>query len=393
MEALKVPMLDLKIQYATLKEEIMDAIEQLCDSQQFILGNQVTELEQQIADYCHCRHAVGMSSGSDALLAALMALGIGPGDAVITTPYTFFATAGAISRAGARPLFCDIDPATYNLNSESVAGFISRQCSLRENRLLDNQTGTVVKAIIPVHLFGLSVDMDPMLELAEYYHLQIIEDAAQAIGAEYAGGRRVGSMGAIGCFSFFPSKNLGAFGDAGMCTTNDAGLAERLKSLRVHGSQTRYQHQIIGGNFRLDTLQAAVLLVKLRYLDHWIDQRQTTAGYYNAAFSKSEFNGSLCTPQTPAGCRHVYNQYVVRVTRRDQLKEFLAAAGIETEIYYPLPLHDQPCFAHLDYSSQDFPHACATARATLALPVYPELNEVQKKHVVQRIGAFFQQDL
>ena len=298
---IKVPLLDLKAQYASLKTEIAEAINEVCESQRFIMGPKVAELEQQIAEYSQCSHGIGVSSGSDALLVALMALDIGSGSEVITTPYTFFATGGAVSRVGARPVFCDIDPTTYNLSPEAVVEFIAKQCTLRDNRLINNRTGDVIKAIIPVHLYGMTADMEPLMEIARKNHLKVIEDAAQAIGSEDSNGRRAGSIADIGCFSFFPSKNLGAFGDAGMCTSNNPELAEKLKILRAHGGKPKYYHSLIGGNFRIDALQAAVLSVKLNYLDSWTAQRQENARYYDEAFAQPEFAGKVSTPANPSG--------------------------------------------------------------------------------------------
>lgn len=385
----KIPFLDLQAQYRAIEAEVMESVREICMSQQFILGPRVRELEERIAEYSQCRYGIGVSSGTDALLVALMALDIGPGDEVITTSYTFFATAGVVSRLGARPLFCDIDPVTYNLSPDAVAKLLADQCAWQGGRLVNRKTGGVVKVLMPVHLFGQLADMEPLLELARRHRLHVIEDAAQAIGAEYADGRRAGSLGDIGCFSFFPSKNLGAFGDAGMCTTNDATLAKRLALLRVHGAQPKYHHAVVGGNFRLDALQAAVLLVKFRYLDQWTARRQENARHYDVAFQKADLGRHVVTPQVLAGYRHIFNQYVVRVGRRDALKEYLAQAGIGTEIYYPVPLHMQRCFERLGYRAEDCPESRRAAAETLALPIYPELTAVQKYHIVDTIAAFY----
>lgn len=385
----KVPLLDLNAQYRDIETEVMEAIREVCARQQFILGPRVRSLEEQVAAYSQCRYGIGVSSGTDALLVALMALEIGPGDEVITTPFTFFATAGAVTRLGARPLFADIDPDTYNISPASMADLIAEQCKLQDGKLVNRKTGGVVKAVIPVHLFGQTADMDPIIDLASRYGLMIVEDAAQAIGSEYIGGRRAGSMGNIGCFSFFPTKNLGAFGDGGMCLTNDGELAERLRVLRVHGGKPKYHHAVIGGNFRLDELQAAILLVKFKYLEHWTFCRQENARSYGKAFSLADLIGRVDTPVVPEGYRHVFNQYVLRVERRDELKRYLGDREIVTEIYYPLSLHMQPCFASLGYQPDDCPEAYKAARETLAIPIYPELTKAQNEHVVATIASFY----
>jgi dTDP-4-amino-4,6-dideoxygalactose transaminase len=387
-----VPLLDLTAQYSEIESEIKEALERLFRTQQFILGPNVEELEERIADYSQCRYGIGVSSGTDALLVALMALDIGPEHGVLTTPYSFFATAGAITRLGARPLFCDIDPETYNLSPTALAEVIDTRCEMRAGNLIDRHSGRWIKAVMPVHVFGQTADMDPVLELARRFNLKVIEDAAQAIGAECSEGRRAGSMGDIGCFSFFPSKNLGAFGDAGMCTTNDPDLAERLEILRVHGGKRKYFHAVVGGNFRLDALQAAVLLVKLKYLDQWTERRQQNASFYDGALNELDLGENLSTPITTEGFRHIFNQYVLRVRRRDDLRERLSAAGIGTAIYYPLSLHQQECFAYLGYAAGDFPESNRAARETLAVPIYPELTEAQLHHVVRQIGDFYQKN-
>ncbi|MBI3029548.1 MAG: DegT/DnrJ/EryC1/StrS family aminotransferase [Candidatus Rokubacteria bacterium] len=384
-----VPLLDLQAQYGAIEPEIMEALREVCARQQFILGPRVTELEERIAEYSGCRYGVGVSSGTDALLAALMALEVGPGDGVITTAFSFFATAGTIARLGARPLFVDIDPKTYNLSPAGVEDLIGTQCEMRAGRLIDRNTGGVVKVLMPVHLFGQMAAMDALMELARRHGLRVVEDAAQAIGAEYPGRRRAGSIGDIGCFSFFPSKNLGAFGDAGMCVTNDPTLAERLKILRVHGSRPRYHHLVVGGNFRLDELQAAVLLVKLKYLDGWTRRRQENARYYHTAFQKAGVGDHISTPRAMEGCRHIFNQYVVRAERRDDLKDHLTRAEVGSEIYYPVPLHLQRCFAHFGYGSAHCPEALRAARETLAIPIYPELTADQQRHVVSTVVEFY----
>jgi dTDP-4-amino-4,6-dideoxygalactose transaminase len=388
-ERMTVPLLDLRAQYESIEAEVMEAIRDVCASQRFILGPRVRALEERVAAYTDCRHAVGVSSGTDALLVALMALGVGPGDEVITTPFTFFATAGTVSRLGARPMFCDIDPVTYNLSDESVADAIVTRCEWRSGALVNRQTGGRVKALMPVHLFGQMADMDALGEVAARHGLRIVEDAAQAIGAHDAAGRSAGSVGAIGCFSFFPSKNLGAFGDAGMCTTNDPELAARMEALRVHGGKRKYHHEIIGGNFRLDELQAAVLLVKLGHLDAWTARRQQNARWYDAALERSNVGAWITTPSWAGADRHIFNQYVVRAERRDALREHLTAAGVGTEVYYPVALHMQPCFADLGYRPEDLPEARRAAGETLAIPIYPELTADQRRHVVDTIAAFY----
>jgi dTDP-4-amino-4,6-dideoxygalactose transaminase len=376
---MQVPLLDLKPQYQPLKAEIQAAIERVCDSQHFILGAAVKELEQRVAKYCQTRYGIGVSSGTDALLLALMALEIGQGDEVITSPFTFFATAGTIARAGARAVFCDIDPVTFNISPAAVRAFIDKQCEMRNGRLVNRATGGHVKALMPVHLYGQMADMASLMDIAREHSLRVIEDAAQAIGAEDAQGRRACGFGDIGCLSFFPTKNLGAFGDAGMCVANDATLAERMEILRVHGGKPKYYHAFIGGNFRIDELQAAVLNVKLGHLDSWSAGRQQNAKFYDDAFA-----GRVQTPKALPG-RHIYNQYVIRVRDRDAMRKHLADAGVGTEIYYPVPLHLQQCFAYLGYKAGDFPESERAAHETLALPIYPELRPEQLQYVVDTI--------
>jgi dTDP-4-amino-4,6-dideoxygalactose transaminase len=384
-----VPLLDLKAQFAQIRAEVMPAIDQVCASQHFILGAHVHALEEELARYCGASAGIGVSSGTDALLLALMALGIGAGDEVITSPFTFFATAGTIARTGARPVFCDIDPLTFNLSPAAVQAFIDERCTKQGGQLVNRATGGRVKALMPVHLYGQSADMAPLMAMARQQGLRVIEDAAQAIGTAYTNGQRVGTFGDVGCFSFFPSKNLGAFGDAGLCTTNDAELAESMRVLRVHGGKPKYFHAVIGGNFRIDELQAAVLRVKLKYLDGWTQGRQRNAAYYDSAFANAGLGQKLRTPTAIEGGRHIFNQYVVRVQRRDALKQRLAEHSIGTEIYYPVPLHLQACFAYLDYRPGDFPHSERAAEETLALPIYPELEEAQLAHVVATITDFY----
>ncbi len=369
---ISVPLLDLKAQYATIREEVRQAVDAVLESQYFILGPTVAQCEQLLAPYCGCEHAVGVSSGSDALLVALMAERVGPGDEVITTPYTFFATVGAIARFGATPVFLDICPKTYNIDPAQLASRVTAR----------------TKAILPVHLYGQCADMDPILDVARRHHLIVIEDAAQAIGAEYKG-RRAGSMGEYGCFSFFPSKNLGAAGDGGLVTVRDAERAEKVRVLRMHGSKPKYYHSLIGGNFRLDALQAAVISAKFRHLDQWTAGRQANAGRYRRLFAEAGLaDGAVQLPfEVPDG-RHIYNQFVIRVPRRDELQAYLKENGVATEIYYPVPLHLQRCFAYVGHRDGDFPESEAAARQTLALPIYPELSDQQAQYVVATIARF-----
>ena len=369
---MKVPLLDLKAQYRIIKDDVLEVTSKIFEAQQFILGHQVEKLEDQVARYCGTSHAVGVSSGTDALLIALMAAGIGPGDEVITSTYTFFATAGSIARVGAKPIFADIKEDTYNIDAQTISEKITRR----------------TKAVIPVHLFGQCCDMDPILALARDRDIVVIEDAAQAIGAEYKG-RRAGSMGHLGCFSFFPSKNLGAFGDGGMVTTSSKEWYGILKILRVHGSHPKYYHKFIGGNFRLDALQAGILLVKLPHLEGWTSARRKNAERYRELFSQAGLDEFLRLPTEKYG-RHIYNQFVVAFeSQRDELKQFLQESEIGTEVYYPVPMHLQPCFAHLNIKKGTCPRAERAAETTLALPIYPELTASQQAFVVDRIKAFY----
>jgi dTDP-4-amino-4,6-dideoxygalactose transaminase len=386
---MQVPLLDLKPQYEPLAAEIQAAIARVCASQHFILGTAVKELETGIAAYSQCRFGIGVSSGTDALLLALMGLQIGAGDAVITSPYTFFATAGTIARAGATPIFCDIEPDSFNLSPAMVRAFIGKQCERRDGYLVRRSDGVRIKALMPVHLYGQMADMPALMEIARANGLNVIEDAAQAIGSEDAAHRRACSYGDVGCLSFFPTKNLGAFGDAGMCVANDPALAERLEVLRVHGGKPKYFHALIGGNFRLDELQAAVLNIKLRHLDDWTAGRQRNGAFYDRAFAQADLGRAVATPAPAKGGRHIYNQYIVRVRDRDLLRQHLTANGVGTEIYYPLALHQQKCFAYLGHRAGDFPESERAADETLALPIYPELAETQLQYVVDTIAAFY----
>lgn len=370
-------MLDLAAQYRRIRKEVLREITAVCDSQHYVLGKHVSGLESEIAAYCGAKFAVGVASGTEALLLALMAAGVKAGDRVATTPFTFFATAGSIARLGAIPVFVDIDPETCNIDTGKFESLLKKR-------------GKGIKAVIPVHLYGQCADMAPIMKAARKHGVAVIEDAAQSIGAEYKG-KRAGSIGHMGCLSFYPTKNLGCFGDGGMVTTNDAKLAERLKMLRVHGSRVRYYHDEVGLNSRLDEIQAAVLRVKLKYLDSWAEGRVRNAERYDSLFGKAAIKGVSSTPVIQDGNRSVYNQYVIRVEKRDALRAHLSAAGIGSEIYYPLPLHLQKCFKGLGYGKGDFPVSEAAAKKVLALPIYPELTLSQQKHVVAAIAGFYGQ--
>jgi len=371
--SIDVPLLDLKAQYLAIKADVDAAIAEVMESQHFILGPKVEQCEEAIARYCGIAHAVGVSSGSDALLACLMAEGIGPGDEVITTAYTFFATAGAIARVGATPVFVDIDQETCNLNPGRIAAKVTGR----------------TRAIMPVHLYGQMADMDAVMDLAARFSLVVIEDAAQAIGAEH-NGKRAGTIGDYGCFSFFPSKNLGAAGDAGMIVTNDPRRAEMLRCLRAHGARPKYHHRIIGGNFRLDAIQAAVVSAKLPHLDRWTAARQRNATFYGELLGDLARSRRIVLPSVVTD-RHIFNQYVIRTDRRDDLKRALQSRGVSTEIYYPVPMHLQECFACLGHRIGEFPESERAARETLALPVHPELTVDQARHVAGCISGFVAQ--
>lgn len=374
----KVPFFDLAVQFKSVEGEVKSALDEVFQSQQFILGSKVQELEETIARYCGTRYAIGVASGSDALLLSLMAAGIGSGDEVLIPPFTFFATAGSVSRLGAIPVFVDIDPVTYNLDPSKI----------------EEKLSSKTKAIIPVHLFGQCADMNPLLKIARERKLFIIEDAAQALGAEYhpitGKQQQAGQMGDLGCFSFYPTKNLGAFGDAGMVVTNNSDLAQKVRLLRAHGSQPKYFHKYVGINSRLDTLQAAILLVKFKYLEKWTAERQKKAERYRMLFQELLSSvESIRIPTVQYRNRHIYHQYVIRVPERDRLKKFLAEEGIGTDIYYPLPLHLQECYASLGYRRGDLPQSERASEEVLALPIYPELTEEQQMSVVDRIKAFY----
>ena len=369
---MKVPLLDLKAQYDSIREEIDEAVLRVCASQRFILGPEVAELEKEVAARTGARFAVGVSSGTDALLVSLMALGIGPGHEVITSAYSFFASAGVIVRLGARPVFVDIDPDTFNMDTAAVAARMTER----------------TRAIMPVHLFGRCMDLDPILELAGQAGVAVVEDAAQSFGAADDRGRVAGAAGAAGCFSFYPSKNLGAFGDGGMVVTGDEELAARIRMLRVHGEAPKYHHQLVGGNFRLDSLQAAVLRVKLGHIDEWTEARRRAARRYRELLGETASAERLVLPRDCPG--HVYNQFVIRSPERDRLRAFLADRGVGTEVYYPLPLHLQECFGSLGYRKGDFPHAEAAARSSLALPIYPEITLSQQQYVCGQVQGFLE---
>jgi len=382
-----VPLLDLKAQHAAIRADVERAVLSVLESQHFILGPEVKRLEEAVGAYVGAEHAVGVSSGTDALLIALMAEGVGPGDEVITPPYSFFATAGCPTRLGARPVFVEIEPRTFNLDPAKLEAAITPR----------------TKAIIPVHLYGQAADLDPVLEVARRRGVAVIEDGAQAIGTEY-GGRRVGGFGDYGCFSFFPSKNLGGAGDGGMVVTRDPERAKRLEILRVHGGRPKYYHRVIGGNFRLDAIQAAVLNVKLPHLDAWTAARQANAARYRELFSEAglvvdsaeldpatfDMSGrkGVVLPFERPGGRHIYNQFVLRVDRRDELREFLSARGIGNEVYYPVPFHLQDCFADLGHGPGDFPVSEVAAAQSVAVPIYPELGEEQRREVVAVVREF-----
>ena len=362
---MRVPLLDLKAQYATIRDEIRAALDRVVESQRFILGPEVEALEREIAKYCGCSHAIGVSSGTDALLVALMAIDVGPGDEVITTPYSFFATASAIARLQARPVFADIDERTFNIDISAIEARITPR----------------TRAIIPVHLFGQMADMPSIMEIARKHNLFVIEDAAQAIGAEL-NHKRAGSIGHAGCFSFYPSKNLGGFGDGGMITTNDEDMAARIRLLRSHGFRAKYYSEQLGGNFRLDEIQAAVLRVKLKYLDRWLDGRRRNAAFYCESLSRS---GTIKLPYEMPHSRHTYNQFVIRTVRRDELIAQFKQKQIGCEVYYPLPLHLQACFKELGYKAGDLPASEAAARETLALPIYAELTAEMLEAVAKAV--------
>ena len=370
VHVMRVPLLDLQAQFAGIRDEVLSAVVRVCDSQRFVMGPEVEAFEREMAELLGVTDAIGVSSGTDALLVSLMALGVGPGDEVVTSTYSFFATAGAVSRVGATPVFVDIDPRTFNIDVAQVARTMTRR----------------TRALMPVHLFGQMADMDPLVELAAQARVPIIEDAAQAIGARYAG-RPAGGIGALGCFSFFPSKNLGAFGDAGLVTTNDGALASRVRLLRTHGAERQYHHRVVGGNFRIDALQAAVLRVKAPHLAAWTAARQRNAARYRELIEAAGLTSRITMPAEAAFRTHIYNQFVVRVPDRDRVKTALEARGVGTAIYYPVPFHAQECFSYLGPWPAGFPEAERAARESLALPVFGELSDDQLRYVVDSLAA------
>lgn len=376
---MKVSLLNLKLQYQGIREEVLKEIGKVCDNQSFILGENVKALEQEIAEYCNAKFAIGVASGTDAILLPLMAVGIAPGDRVITTPYTFFATAGSIARLNAIPVFADVEPDTYNIDPDKLEHVIKKQSAAQRARL---------RAIIPVHLYGQCAEMEPIIKISKKYKLAVIEDAAQSIGARYKG-KMAGSLGDFGSFSFYPSKNLGGFGDGGMVTANNEKLSEEVRILRVHGSKPKYYHKMVGINSRLDELQAAVLRIKLRHLEAWTNQRIERAERYDRLFKDEGLLDTVSLPVRRAYNHHVFNQYIVRVKKRDALRDYLAKEGIGTEIYYPVPLHLQQCFKYLGYKKGDFPVSEKAARETLALPIYPELVLEEQEYVVKKIAEFY----
>ncbi|MFW6131278.1 MAG: DegT/DnrJ/EryC1/StrS family aminotransferase [Candidatus Aminicenantaceae bacterium] len=388
---MNVPLLDLKAQYQAIKEEINRKINEVIESQSFILGSEVQNFEKEMAEYSSAKYAVGVSSGSDALICSLMMLQIGPGDEVITTPFTFFATAGAVARLGAKPIFCDIERETYNMDPEKLKEVIESRG--------ENKSSSKMKAVIPIHLYGQCVDMDPVLEVIKNHNIFIIEDGAQAVGAEYPsakGVKKACTMGDVGILSFFPSKNLGGYGDGGMILTNNQELFHKLKLLRVHGAQNKYFHDLIGGNFRLDSIQAAILRVKLQYLEDWHQKRRENAQYYCQIFKDLGLaeNGWVHTPvasYSDKGVKnyHIYNQFVIRVKKRDELQKYLKEKGIGTAIYYPVPLHLQKCFEYLGYKKGAFPVSEKASTEVLALPVYPELSKKQQDYIGSCISSFY----
>jgi dTDP-4-amino-4,6-dideoxygalactose transaminase len=394
---MRVPLLDLSEQYAALAGPIRAEIDEVLATQQFILGPKVDAFERAIADYCGSPYAIGVSSGTDALLAVFMALGVGPGDGVITSAYSFFATGGCIARLGATPVFIDIEPGTYNISTKALDEYLTKSCSRDKDGFLRGPKGERLRAIVPVHLYGLCCEMDAVHEISGRFQLEVIEDAAQALGAEYpfqGGKAKAGAMGEMGTFSFYPSKNLGAAGDAGMVICREEALANRLRLCRQHGMEQRYYHHFIGGNFRLDELQAAILAVKLPHLDGWSAARRGVADIYREEFERLELTDRITLPVEPYRDRgltnhHIYHQFVIRTPRRDALREHLTHKEIGTAIYYPLALHEQDCFSYLGYRAGDFPEAERAARETLALPIYPELSREQQRYVAEAIAEFF----
>jgi len=387
---MNVPLLDLQAQYAKIKDKVHAAVDSVLETQRFILGANVSALEEEIAKFCGVPFAVGVASGTDALLLSLKALGVGPGDAVVTVPFTFFATAGTIVNLGARPVFVDIEEAGFEMDPEKLSAFFSRECTfnLTARKTIHKSSNTVIKAIVPVHLYGQCADMDEILAVAKRHNVPVVEDACQAIGATYKG-RNAGSMGDLGCFSFFPSKNLGGAGDGGMVISSNPQLAERVRLLRTHGSHQKYFHSIVGLNSRLDELQAAILRVKLPYLKDWSNARYRNAVRYGEDFRAAGLLSEVTPPPVLPDRSHIFHQYVIRCKMRDELQAALKSAGIGNEIYYPVSLHEQECFRSLGYGSADLPRSHAASKETLALPIYPELSDTQRQYVVHTIAAFY----
>jgi len=387
---MKVPLLDLQAQYANIKDEVRAAVDAVLESQRFVLGAQVAALEEEVAAFCGVPFAVGVASGTDALLLSLKALGVRAGDAVVTVPYTFFATAGAIVNLGARPLFVDIEEAGFEMNPEKLSSFLSQECSYSPDsgKIVHKASNATVKAIVPVHLYGQCADMDEILAISKRYDLPVVEDACQALSATYKD-RYAGAMGDLGCFSFFPTKNLGGAGDGGMILTSSRQLADRVRLLRTHGAHSRYFHSIVGFNSRLDELQAAVLRAKLPYLKTWSRLRRENAERYGEDFEANDLLSQVTPPAILPDRSHIFHQYVIRCRNRDELRAFLQSSGVNTEIYYPVSLHEQECFLHLGYRAADLPVSHAASKETLALPIYPELTDEQKSYVVESIAAFY----
>ncbi len=390
---MNVPLLDLQAQYATIKDKIRAAMDDVLGSQRFILATQVLALEEEIAKFCGVPFAIGVASGTDALLLSLKSLGVGPGDAVVTVPFTFFATAGAIVNLGARPIFVDIEPASFGMDPDKLSHFLARECTynLNSKKLIHKTSGTAVKALVPVHLYGQCASMQGILEIAQRYDLPIVEDACQALSATY-NNRHAGTMGDLGCFSFFPSKNLGGAGDGGMVITSSQKLADHVRLLRTHGSRSKYLHSVVGFNSRLDELQAAILRVKLPYLQEWSQARRRNALRYGEEFQAADLLSLVELPEILPDRSHIFHQYVIRCRMRDELQSFLQSRRISTEIYYPLSLHEQECFRHLGYNEAAMPCSRSAAQAVLALPIYPELSDPQINHVVSSIAEFYRND-
>jgi len=389
---IEVPLLDLQAQYATIRDQVQAAVRDVLESQRFILGSQGEALEAELAKFCDVPYAVGVASGTDALILALKALGVGAGDAVVTVPYTFFSTAGTIANLGARPLFVDIEPSTFNMNPAQLSQLLERDCSfnLTTKNLIHRASNAKIKAVVPVHLYGQCADMDEILEVSRRYELPVVEDSCQALGAKYRD-HRAGTLGDAGCFSFFPTKNLGGAGEGGMVISNHKSIARKVRQLRNQGAEPKYFHPVVGSNSRLDEIQAAILRVKLERLDGWNQNRRRNAEYYEEGFGSRDCLGEISLPAKAAHRTHIYHQFVIRCRRRDELRTFLRSRSIGTEIYYPLPLHEQESLRYLGYAASDFPASREAAKSTLALPIYPELSAEQKSHVIDSVAAFYRQ--